>query len=533
MQRHIRIGLIIVTLALGWAYTATTVAAAQVDRVVFGSAGFIETNRFWTVSRPDLLQFDPFLETLLDIDPKTGQYVPRLAERWESSPDAKTWTFHLRKGVQFHYGFGEMTARDIIHAYQLLSAPDAKGPLTEFWRTVEEVKALDDYTVVFHMKVPAVTFLYAASRSADLRVVSKAQWDQEGIEGFDKRPAGTGSYRYVSRKLGDSVSYERVDNHWSGEKPDFKYLDIILAQEEASRLALLLSGKAHVVDLSRQLQEEALRKGMKIFNSQLPVDWVSVYMGGQYYVPGDPKAKAGVPWHDKKVRQALNMAINRDEMITSIFKGRAQPVYVSGFTATQDGWNPEWAKQFDATYGYNPEKSKALLKEAGYPPKQLKMTVLGFSSPSEEELPQVAEALSLYFHEIGLETEVQIGEWSRIRNMIREKEVHCCIWPNIISLRPIQEWIRAGYYTKEGVGKIYEDPFIDEKYEAMVQATDPAVRTRLAREVGDYMFAQMPDIPLFLLFNEVVANPKVVSSWTYPGPGGGRATHFHLLKAAK
>jgi ABC-type transport system substrate-binding protein len=519
--------------ALGLAYAPTAVTAAQVERVVFGSAGFIETNRFWTVARPDLLQYDPFLETLLDIDPKTGKYVPRLAESWEVSPDAKTWTFHLRKGVQFHYGFGEMTAKDIVHSHQLITGPDAKGTLTGFWRQADEVKALDDYTVVFHMKTPAVTFPYAASRSGDLRIVSKAQWDKEGVDGFDKRPAGTGSYQYVTRKLGDSISFERVDNHWSGEKPDFKYLDIIIAQEEATRLALLLSGKAHVVDLSRQLQDEALRKGMKIFNSQLPVDWLSVYMGGQYYVPGDPKAKAGVPWHDKKVRQALNMAINRDEMLTSIFKGRGQPVYVSGYAASLDGWNPDWAKQFDAQYGYNPEKAKVLLKEAGYPPKQMNMKVLGFSSPGEEELPQVAEALSLYFHELGFETEVQIGEWSRIRNMIREKDIHCCIYPNIISLRPIQEWIRVGYFSQEGVGKTYEDPFIDQKYEELVHAADPAVRERLAREVGDHLFAQIPDIPLFLLFNEVVANPKVVSSWTYPGTGGGRTTHFHLLKAAK
>jgi ABC-type transport system substrate-binding protein len=246
-----------------------------------------------------------------------------------------------------------------------------------------------------------------------------------------------------------------------------------------------------------------------------------------------PRPKPVSPGTTKKVRQALNMAINRDEMLTSIFKGRGQPVYVSGYAASLDGWNPEWAKQFDAQYGYNPEKAKALLKEAGYPSKQMNMKVLGFSSPGEEELPQVAEALSLYFHELGFETEVQIGEWSRIRNMIREKDIHCCIYPNIISLRPIQEWIRVGYFSQEGVGKTYEDPFIDQKYEELVQTADPAVRDRLAREVGDYLFAQVPDIPLFLLFNEVVANPKVVSSWTYPGTGGGRTTHFHLLKAAK
>src|SRR5687767_8295501 len=84
--------------------SAPAVNAANVERLIFASAGFGESNRFWTVGRPDLLQFDPFLETLLDVDPKTGKFIPRLAERWESSPDAKVWTFYLRKGVQFHYG---------------------------------------------------------------------------------------------------------------------------------------------------------------------------------------------------------------------------------------------------------------------------------------------------------------------------------------------------------------------------------------------------------------------------------------------
>src|SRR5262247_4403383 len=67
--------------------------APQVQRLIFVSAGFNESNRFWIISRPQHLQFDPFLETLLDLDPKTGDYVPRLAETWESSPDKKEWTF--------------------------------------------------------------------------------------------------------------------------------------------------------------------------------------------------------------------------------------------------------------------------------------------------------------------------------------------------------------------------------------------------------------------------------------------------------
>ena len=71
-----------------------TAGEPKVQRLIFVSAGFNESNRFWTITRPHHLQFDPFLETLLDLDPKTGEYIPRLAEKWQSSPDQKEWTFY-------------------------------------------------------------------------------------------------------------------------------------------------------------------------------------------------------------------------------------------------------------------------------------------------------------------------------------------------------------------------------------------------------------------------------------------------------
>src|SRR5687767_4386021 len=71
--------------------TPASAGEATAQRVVFGSAGFTESNRFWTIARPEHLQFDPFLETLLDVDPKTGEFVPRLAEKWQASQDLKEW----------------------------------------------------------------------------------------------------------------------------------------------------------------------------------------------------------------------------------------------------------------------------------------------------------------------------------------------------------------------------------------------------------------------------------------------------------
>src|SRR5262249_20796618 len=158
-------------------------AQAKVDKLVFASAGFEDTNRFWMVARPDHLQFDPFLETLLEVDPKTGTYTPRLAEKWQASPGFREGAFLLRKGAPVHYGYGPFTAKDVAHSFSLTQRQEAKMTLGPFWRGVEEVKVVNDHQVVFRMKKPATTMDYAVSRAGDFRIVSKAQWDKEGLEG--------------------------------------------------------------------------------------------------------------------------------------------------------------------------------------------------------------------------------------------------------------------------------------------------------------------------------------------------------------
>jgi ABC-type transport system substrate-binding protein len=169
------IGVLVVLLLLAPTLPVVLAADARVERVVFGSAGFTESNRFWTIARPEHLQYDPFLETLLDVDPKTGEYIPGLAEKWQASPDLKEWTFFLRQGVQFHNGFGEFTARDVVHSHAFMLRQDATTGTAPLWREAEAVQLVNDYQVVFRMKRPMAIIPYIASRAGELRIVSKAQ----------------------------------------------------------------------------------------------------------------------------------------------------------------------------------------------------------------------------------------------------------------------------------------------------------------------------------------------------------------------
>ena len=133
---------------------------------------------------------------------------------------------------------------------------------------------------------------------------------------------------------------------------------------------------------------------------------------------------------------------------------------------------------------------------------------------------------------MGIDTEIEVLDWAKVREMFRKKTIQCCIWPNIISWRPSEEWIRTSYYSK-GPNHHYENEFMDKTYNALTLAVDPKERQRLARTIGDHLYDEFADIPLFWFANEVVANPKIVTEWVYPGLAAGRSTHFHLLKPAK
>lgn len=514
---------------------AETASAAAVKRLIFASAGFHESNRFWTISRPDHLQFEPFWETLVGMDPKTGDYIPGLATKWEHSADFKTWTFHLRKGVQFQRGYGEFTSADVAHNHSLLVRKESTATLRPLWATIEKVETPDKYTAVIRFTGPIMpaTMMFGVSRSGDLRMSSKAQWDKEGIEGIDKQPAGTGPFEYIGRKTGLNIAYKRNDKHWSGNKVEYQELEFRIAREEATRLALLLSGDVHIADLPRELHKDALAKGLKRFSSSVATDWVSVYMGGQYYITGDKAFDPKAPFVNKKVRQALNIAINRDELLKTVFADRAELAYVSLWIPTSEGWNPKWEGRFKELYAYNPAKAKQLLKEAGYGPgNPLKFEFWAFTEPGESEGPAIADALAIYFRNVGVEATVQMQDWSKIRTMYRKKLAKGFMWPNIIGWRPADQGVRNFYYNK-GNNHHFQNDFIEKTYGAVLKSTDAKQRSDLMRTIGDHLQEEFADIPLFWFRNEVFASPKVVGSWVYPGATAGRSSHFELIKLVK
>ena len=143
----------------------------------------------WAMSTSSLIQLRPILEYLIGVDRHTGQHTVMLATDWEVSRDGLKWNFGLRRGVPFHFGFGEFTAIDVVHSMDRLTQEGSLASSASFWRDVlERIEVVDDHAVVFVLKRPEPDLLRYVSAEGDLVMLSKAQWDAEGHEGWGADP---------------------------------------------------------------------------------------------------------------------------------------------------------------------------------------------------------------------------------------------------------------------------------------------------------------------------------------------------------
>ncbi len=516
-------------------------AATQVDRLrIAFTIPPKETNLPWTGPRSLLTQLSPMVETLLDIDPETGEFVPMLATSWEMSPDGKNWTMELREGVVFHSDFGGFDAKDVVHMRNLMGpGEDNLNSFRNTWATtVEDVEVVDDYTVVFKLGKPDPGLDFFFSLSGDLVMLSKNQWDQEGQEGLEQRLVGTGPYEYLGREVGQSISYERVPyEHWRVPEPDFREMEQVWAPESATRLAMLLTGEAHMAELPRDVLAQAVSEGMEISQSGLGAILTWLKMGGLYHTTGDEAYQPSAPFAEpgetgRLVRKALNKAVNRDDINEFIFKQGGSPMLVHGYHPTLPGWNPEWETRWEDEYGYDPEAAMELLAQAGYPD-GFKLKMYGSHTlPGVPELPDIAEAVSIFWTEIGIDVEIVSLEFSAVRPQYRTKQFHGFVAPFRTVRRPLQEQVRL-FNLPDGVVHQYETDSIVETWEELSLTLDPTERDRLIREIGNEKFDNFSTIPILWIFFQVAVNPDVIAEYKFPGTAASNFSHLETIKAVR
>jgi len=527
-------------------------AKAKVDRLIMGLINpYHDYVRPWISGTADHnIQHDPMLEWLFEIDAETGKFSPWLAKSWELAPDGKSWRIQLQEGVQFHHGYGEFTAKDVVHNHALWcddKYPGRKDPPTTGYRngicTVERVEAVNDHEIVMHCKSPCLDVPFYYSEAANVMMFSKAQWDKEGEAGYEKQPAGTGPYVFKERKLSQYVLYERAPTpHWKHGVVDWKELQMTWVLEEPTRYAQLLAGETHLTEVNKDLGDQLVAQGYKLVRSRGTAQQVQINFGGLYFGTEDKESgrylgttgalDPNVPWTKKKVRQAMNKAINREELRQVLYKGRAEPMYVHGYYPDLPGWDPTWEKRFPEMYGYDPEAARRLLEEAGYP-NGFKAKAWLFPFAGAPELIPLMEAVQVQLLDVGIELELIEADWvGNIRPALGDRKAQGFLHAIPPSKKAVESQI-AAFNAGKGILHQFEDDTIYAMWQDLVQTADPGKRDQILRQIGNYKFENFETIPLFHVFIEVVFDPKIVKDWAFPGWDGGDIGHTWLISACK
>jgi peptide/nickel transport system substrate-binding protein len=327
-------------------------------------------------------------ETLFDLTPD-GQIVPHLAVAHELSADGLTLTLSLRDDVTFHDGTP-------------LTAEVVKGSLDRFLDAgnaftfrflldaVKQVNALDEHTVELKLATRFAPLLAHLTHSSTA-IVLPAAVAAHG-EAFGENPVGTGPFSFVSWQRNEQVNLARFDGYW-GDTAGVEAIRFLAVPENTTRMALVESGEAHVA--VRVPPQDIARLAA---NPNVSVENVSSVRTIFIYFNNELE-----PFTDQRVRQAVNYAVNKEDLADFILGGAVRvsdaPVSpgVFGYTPVGD-------------YAHDPERARALLAEAGYPD--------GFSttlySPSGRYLQdiQVSEAIQSQLAEVGIDAQIETLEWS-------------------------------------------------------------------------------------------------------------------------
>ena len=292
---------------------------------------------------------------------------PRLAESWKAINDT-TWEFKLRRGVKFHDG-SDFTASDVKFSIDRIPAVSGPNPTTIYIRRVKEVKIVDPYTVQVITDGPAPTlpndfirlFIVSAKAAKDFSTKETAN------EGFNsgKAAIGTGPYRFVSWTPKDQLVLERFDGYWGGKEPWQRVLRKEIPNDTA-RVAQLKAGQLDLIARAPAADVPTLEKDSKltvvkidtvyIFNMELDLREKAPQITAK-----DGSALPQNPLRDARVREAIDLAIDRPALAEIAMEGMGKPVnqLVTPSIFGYDKALPE--RKFDVA------RAKKLLADAGYP----------------------------------------------------------------------------------------------------------------------------------------------------------------------
>jgi len=337
---------------------------------------------------------------LMDYKPGTTELVPDLAESYEISDDGTVFTFKLRQGVKFHNG-RELTAADIKYSIERVVNPATQSPGQGFFASIKGfdemasgsatelsgVTTPDDHTVVFELTRPDATFLHVMALNFSFAVPKEAI-EEFGAD-FATHPVGTGAFKLREWTLGQRVVFERNPDYYREGVPYLDEITFEIGQEPTVALLRLQRGEVDILGDGippaqfAEVMADPANEGLIVEGGQLHTGYVTMNV-------------TQPPFDDVKVRQAVNMAINKDRVVR-IINNRAVPANqplppaMPGYDTSYEG------------YPFDVAKAKELLAEAGHPD--------GFTTElyamNTDPNPRIAQAIQQDLAQIGITAELK------------------------------------------------------------------------------------------------------------------------------
>jgi len=431
-----------------------------------------------------------------------GLNTPSLAESWTASKDGLTYEFVIRKGVKFHNN-DPVTAADVKFSFERYRGAGAKL-LKE---RVREIQIVDPGRVRFVLKEPWPDFMtfYGTSATGSGWIVPKAYVEKVGDDGFKKAPIGAGPYKFVSFNPGVELVMEAWDGYWR-KTPNVKRLVYRSMPEETTRAAALKKGEVDIAYLlTGPVAEDVQRTpGFKlvapkespaVFWLDLPDQW-------------DPKS----PWHDKRVRQAVSLAIDRQSLNQAETLGFSKP------TGSLIPRSLEFSKVFEPD-PYDPARAKKLLAEAGYPG--------GFDAGDFYPWPpyfSMGEALVANLQNVGIRSRMRTMERAAMTTAWREKKLKNVI-VGITGAGGNAATRLEAYVSKDGVYTAGVIPEVEDLFQRQARETDVKKREVQLHQIQQILHDRMTHVPIYELafiwgVGPSVAEPGVnlIRSFAYSGP---------------
>ena len=338
-------------------------------------------------------------ESLVTLDAQ-GNYQPALAERWEVGPDARNWTFHLREGVTFHNG-DVMQASDVVATMGRVLDPSIGGAFGTqgvylSYLGSAEISQVDDLTFRIVTENPMADLL-------DL-VVDMPISPASALGQLPDSYVGSGPYA-IAEHTGDRLITVAHDGYW-GPAPEYSEIHWLAEGDPEARVSALLEGRVDIAAGVGIAGRDRLHENTEIRTYAKDSGLAIIFMLNAFSGPAQ----------DRRVRQALNYALDREAIIEELVAGAARPL--TGYlTSGHFGFNPE-----TDGYPYDPDRARTLLVEAGFPDG----LSLEFDIPQvmPDEMPQLARVMAEQFARVGVTVEItQHDDRSGYSQMVRAKQI--------------------------------------------------------------------------------------------------------------